>query len=122
MLKKIAAVALIAAAATTTVATPAFASAGGCNDRSCIEVDGSGLRVESILARTTHGDRFYGHFRIYGGGIDVNSTTGTWDFSGFKIYPRRDLPNGSVLCVEGWVKNDNGGHSLIGRPCVEVHF
>jgi hypothetical protein len=121
MLKKIAAVALIAAAATTTVATPALASAGGCNDRSCIEVDGSGLRVNWILARTTAGDSFYGHFRIYGGGIDVNSATQNWGFSGFRISPQRDLPNGSVLCVEGW-EQTGGGHNLIGRPCVEVHF
>ncbi|MDX3188363.1 hypothetical protein PV458_08145 [Streptomyces sp. MN03-5084-2B] len=120
MLKKIAAAALVAAA-TTTMAAPAFASAGGCNDRSCIEVDGSGLRVNSILARTTYGDRFYGHFHIYGGGIDINSVTQSWGFSGFKIYPGRDLPNGSVLCVEGWEKTDSG-HNLIGRPCVEVHF
>jgi len=121
MLKKIAAAALVAAAATTTMAAPAFASAGGCNDRSCIEVDGSGLRVNSILARTTYGDRFYGHFHIYGGGIDINSVTQNWGFSGFKIYPGRDLPNGSVLCVEGWEKTDSG-HNLIGRPCVEVRF
>ena len=38
MLKKIAAATLIAAAATTAVATPALASAGGCNDRTCVEV------------------------------------------------------------------------------------
>ena len=121
MLKKIAAAALVAVAATTAAATPALASAAGCNARTCIEVDGSGLRVDRILARTTHGDSFYGHFRIYGGGIDVNSWTGNWNFSGYSISPRRDLPNGSVLCVEGWEKTDSG-HNLIGRPCVEVHF
>jgi hypothetical protein len=121
MLKKIAAAALVAAAATTAVATPAFASAGGCNDRTCIEVDGSGLRVDMIQGHLKAGDSFYGHFHIYGGGIDVNSPTQTWGFSGYSIYPGRDLPNGSVLCVEGW-EQTGGGHAQRGRPCVEVQF
>jgi hypothetical protein len=123
MLKKMAAAAAVACAVTALVPTAAFASASGCNQGTCIAVEGQGLRVESIDASVLANSGFYGHYRIYGGGLDVNSSTGNWDSAvSWTIYPRRDLPNGSVLCVEAWVKNSDGGHSLRGRPCVEVRF
>lgn len=123
MFKKFAAAAAVACAATALVPTAAFASASGCNEGTCIGVEGKSLRVESITADSLSGRGFYGHYHIYGGGIDTNSSTGNWTPGlGWTIYPRRDLPNGSVLCVEAWVKNADGGHSLRGRPCVEVRF
>jgi len=124
MFKKFAAAAAVACAATALVPTAAFASASGCNEGTCIGVEGKSLRVESITADSLSGRGFYGHYHIYGGGIDFNTSTGNWEPGlGWTIYPRRDLPNGSVLCVEAWIKNPaDGGHSLRGRPCVEVRF
>ncbi|MEU7582222.1 hypothetical protein AB0B50_32090 [Streptomyces sp. NPDC041068] len=103
-------------------APSAFAGANGCNDRTCISVEGSGLRVEKISAATTWNGDFTGHFHIYGGGIDRNSATGFWGYhQKFTVPVGRDLPNGSVLCAEGW-EHTGSGMELRGRACAEVHF
>ena len=52
-------------------ATPsAEAGAAGCNGRTCIDVEGSGLRVERVPASATWNGDFTGRFHIWGGGID----------------------------------------------------
>ncbi|MFD0412560.1 hypothetical protein [Streptomyces sp. NPDC127108] len=109
-------------AAVAATAPSAFAGATGCNDRTCIAVAGSGLRVESVTASTTWNGDFNGHLHIYGGGIDRNSATGFWGYhQKFTVPVGRDLPNGSVLCAEGW-EHTGGGLQLRGRACAEVHF
>ncbi|MFE0171874.1 hypothetical protein ACFWZ2_06120 [Streptomyces sp. NPDC059002] len=103
-------------------APSAFAGATGCNQRTCIDVEGSGLRVERIGASTTWNGDFTGHFHVWGGGIDQNSATQFWGYhQKYTIPVGRDLPNGSVLCAEGW-EHTGGGMESRGRACVEVHF
>lgn len=100
----------------------ASAGATGCNQRTCIDVEGSGLRVERISASTTWNGDFTGHFHVWGGGIDQNSPTQFWGYhQKYTIPVGRDLPNGAVLCAEGW-EHVNGGLEPRGRACVEVHF
>ncbi|MDC0773321.1 hypothetical protein [Streptomyces sp. HD] len=68
------------------------------------------------------GGDFTGHFHIYGGGLDTNSATGFWGYhQKFTVPVHRDLPNGAVLCAEGW-EHAGGGYELRGRACAEVHF
>ncbi|MFE0258324.1 hypothetical protein [Streptomyces sp. NPDC059010] len=103
-------------------AAPASAGATGCNQRTCIDVEGSGLRVERISASTTWNGDFTGHFHVWGGGIDQNSPTQFWGYhQKYTIPVGRDLPNGSVICAEGW-EHTGGGMESRGRACAEVHF
>ncbi|MEU6350196.1 hypothetical protein ABZ896_12795 [Streptomyces sp. NPDC047072] len=114
--------AVCALAMTISGATAASAGANGCNDRTCISVDGSGLRVETIGASTTWGGDFTGHFHIWGGGIDTNSATQFWGYhQKFTVPVHRDLPNRAVLCAEGW-EHTSGGLRSRGRACEEVRF
>ncbi|MGW0842613.1 hypothetical protein ACWD26_21110 [Streptomyces sp. NPDC002787] len=70
---------------------------------------GQGLRVETISTATTWNGDFTGHFHIWGGGIHTNSATGFWGcHQKFTVPVHRDLPNGAVLCAEGW-EHLNGG-------------
>ncbi len=70
---------------------------------------------------TWNGD-FTGHFHIWGGGLDRNSPTGFWGYhQKFTVPVGRDLPNGSVICAEGW-EHVHGGYESRGRACAEVHF
>ncbi|MFE0104990.1 hypothetical protein [Streptomyces sp. NPDC059009] len=106
----------------TVGAPPAAAGATGCNDRTCIDVRGSGLTVESVGASTTWNGDFTGHFHIWGGGIDQNSPTQFWGYhQKFTIPVGHDLPNGTVLCAEGWEQVGDHVESR-GRACEEVHF
>ncbi|MFB9905235.1 hypothetical protein [Allokutzneria oryzae] len=111
-----------AAAATATLVTPAQAGMRGCNDITCIAINGSGLTVESVTASLTWRSRFYGHFHIWGGGIDLNTRTDTWSHpNSYTLTVRRDLPNRSVVCVEGW-EHYGGEMRSLGRPCGEIKF
>ncbi|NGO76784.1 hypothetical protein G6045_14070 [Streptomyces sp. YC504] len=102
--------------------SPASAGATGCNERTCIDVEGSGLRVEQVSASTTWNGDFSGHFHVWGGGIDQNSPTQLWGYhQKFTVPVGRDLPNGSVICAEGWEHLDGRMESR-GRACQEVHF
>ncbi|MFD9907188.1 hypothetical protein [Streptomyces sp. NPDC059063] len=118
-----AAMTFVCVGAAVTAAVPsAFAGARGCNGRTCIDVDGSGLRVETISASTTWNGDFTGHFHIWGGGIDQNSPTAFWGYhQKYTVPVHRDLPNGAVVCAEGW-EHVNGGLASRGRACAEVHF
>lgn len=103
-------------------APSAFAGARGCNDRTCIEVDGSGLHVNYVAASTTWGGDFTGHFHIYGGGLNANSGTGFWGYhQKYQINVGHDLPNRAVVCAEGW-EHTAGGYQLRGRACEEIKF
>ena len=117
------AVALGVVALTAASVPAAYAGARGCNNRTCIEVDGSGLHVNYVAASSTWGGDFTGHYHIYGGGLNYNSFDGFWGYHQvYRIDVGRDLPNGAVLCAEGWEKRAGGGYNLVGRPCEEVHF
>ncbi|KAL1919251.1 uncharacterized protein VTP21DRAFT_1943 [Calcarisporiella thermophila] len=60
-------------------------------------------KVETVSASTTWNGDFTGHFHIWGGGIDQNSATQFWGYhQKYTIPIHRDLPNGAVLCAEGW--------------------
>lgn len=103
-------------------APPASAGAAGCNDRTCIKVEGRGLHVDSVSASTTWGGDFTGHFHIYGGGLNANSPTGYWGYhQKYTVRVGRDLPNRSVVCAEGW-EHLNGRFQLRGRACEEIRF
>ncbi|MDQ7809101.1 hypothetical protein Q5425_35700 [Amycolatopsis sp. A133] len=112
----------MAATASATLATPAYAGMSGCNNLVCIRIDGSGLNVKSVRASLTSNSRFYGHFHIYGGGLDRNTVTQSWGYPNSYTLPvNRNLPNGSVICVEGW-SHVNGGVNSVGRACGQVSF
>jgi len=114
--------AVCALAMTIAGAPAASAGATGCNQRTCVIVDGAGLRVETVAAATTWNGDFTGHFHIWGGGIDTNSATQFWGYHRkFTVPVHRDLPNGAVLCAEGW-EHTGGGLESRGRACAEVHF
>ncbi|MGF1430295.1 hypothetical protein [Kitasatospora sp. LaBMicrA B282] len=111
-----------AAALVFTSAPAASAGAAGCNDRTCIAVDGSGLHVASVSASTTWDGDFTGHFHLYGGGLDANSPTAFWGYhQHYTLQVGRDLPNRSVVCAEGW-EHTPGGYRLRGRACEEIKF
>ncbi|MFJ9818707.1 hypothetical protein ACIRU3_26325 [Streptomyces sp. NPDC101151] len=114
---------LVSLVALVLTGTPsAEAGAAGCNGRTCISVEGSGLRVERVSASTTWNGDFTGHFHIWGGGIDRNSATGFWGYhQKYTVPVGRDLPNGAVLCAEGWEHVDGHMESR-GRACEEVRF
>lgn len=114
---------LVSLVALVLTATPsAEAGARGCSERTCVDVAGSGPTVDRVSASTTWNGDFTGHFRIWGGGIDQNSATGYWGYrQKFSVPVGRDLPNGSVLCAEGWEHVDGRLESR-GRACEEVHF
>ncbi|WP_211767602.1 hypothetical protein [Kutzneria sp. CA-103260] len=103
-------------------APAAFGGARGCNKRTCVEVDGSGLHVNYIAASTTWNGDFSGHFHIWGGGIDQNSGTGFWGYHQvYKVGVGRDLPNRAVVCAEGW-EHAGGRLNSMGRACEEIKF
>ncbi|MBH1934386.1 hypothetical protein I5Q34_08795 [Streptomyces sp. AV19] len=103
-------------------APSADAGARGCNHRTCISVQGGGLRVDSVSASTTWNGDFTGHFHIWGGGLDTNSRKGFWGYhQQFTVRVGRDLPNRSVVCAEGWEHVD-GGFQSRGRACEEIHL
>lgn len=116
-------IAALAVAALAAAGAPA-ASAGarGCNHRTCIDVDGSGLRVNYIGASTTWGGDFTGHFHVWGGGVDRNSPTALWgDRQPYRVDVDRDLPDRAVVCAEGW--EHIGGHlESRGRACEEIRL
>ncbi|MCX5205898.1 hypothetical protein OG897_31275 [Streptomyces sp. NBC_00237] len=65
---------------------------------------------------------FSGFFHIYGGGVDRTSQTQFWGPQDtYEIHVGRDLPNGSLLCAEGWEKFGDR-FELRGRPCMEIRF
>ncbi|WP_223770694.1 hypothetical protein [Streptomyces huiliensis] len=100
----------------------AEAGANGCNQRTCVSVEGSGLRVERVSASTTWNGDFTGHFHIWGGGLDANSPTAFWGYhQKFTVPVGRDLPNRSVVCAEGWEHTSSGLQSR-GRACEEIRF
>ncbi|WP_269859149.1 hypothetical protein [Streptomyces sp. RPT161] len=101
-------------------APSAFAGGAGCNDRTCLSVDGRGLHVDAVSASTTWGGDFTGHFHIYGGGLNANSPTGFWGYhQKYTVPVGRDLPNHAVVCAEGW-EHTGSGPQLRGRACEEV--
>ncbi|GAA4001249.1 hypothetical protein GCM10022247_22320 [Allokutzneria multivorans] len=110
-------------AAMSTLVVPAQAGMSGCNDITCITINGSGLSVHSIRASLTWRSKIYGHFHIWGGGIDMNTHTATWTHpEGYTLRVGRDLPNRSVVCVQGWEHQSGGGTRSIGRACGEIKF
>ena len=115
-------IALAVTALAAAGAPAAFAGARGCNHRTCVEVDGNGLYVNYVGASTTWNGDFTGHFHIWGGGIDTNSATGFWGYhQEYKVGVGHDLPNGAVVCAEGW--EHAGGHlNSMGRACEEIEF
>ncbi|MCF3106132.1 hypothetical protein IPZ58_31855 [Streptomyces roseoverticillatus] len=100
----------------------AEAGSRGCNHRTCISVQGSGLHVDSVSASTTWNGDFTGHFHIWGGGLNANSATGYWGYhQQYTVHVGRDLPNRSVVCAEGW-EHVNGRLESRGRACEEIRF
>ncbi len=74
-----------------------------------------------MRASLTYNSRFFGHFHIYGGGLDVNTKPArSWGYpDSYTLNVQRDLPNRSLVCVEGW-SHVNGRFDLMGRACGEI--
>jgi hypothetical protein len=97
-------------------------SASGCNGWVCVYVYGSGLYVDRVTVwRDSWAPQYTGHhdillpvspYRVHGvqgyGPPSVN------------YYPRRNYPNYSKVCGEGW-RYYSGSWHLTGRPCVTIH-
>ena len=116
------AIAALTAAATTSVvlpASPASASATGCNRNVCIHVQGDGLYVDHI-ASWADDDSFLGHF--YVGAMNTNSPERLWDTDDkWTLFPQRNFNNGTKICTTGWRRDSNNHWTNIGSPCVTVH-
>ncbi|WP_143591497.1 hypothetical protein [Thermoactinospora rubra] len=123
-LRKLMTLSLATLAATTiasATAAPANAGMRGCNGMICVNIDGSGLRVNTVRASLTWGSSFYGRLHIYGGGLDKWSAIDHWAHGeGLLQEVYRDLPNRAWVCAEGWRYNGNVKGSLVGRACGEI--
>lgn len=113
--------AVTAATALLVTAAPS-ASAGGrsCAGQACLTVEGTGLYVAKATATTTPDSEFFGHFRMYGGGLNGISSTQHWhEGSRYTLALGRTLPDHTKICVEGWEHVDK---KVIprGRTCVEI--
>ncbi|WP_409494344.1 hypothetical protein [Amycolatopsis sp. cmx-11-12] len=112
----------MAAVASVALAGPAQAGMRSCDNLVCIGIDGSGVRVNSVTASLTSNSRFFGHFHIYGGGLEKNTQIDSWGHpASYKLAVNRNLPNRSVVCVEGW-SHVSGRFDLVGRACGEIKF
>lgn len=104
-------------------AAPAFAAAkSGCNGWACVEITGSGNRVDSIRAHTDGPLdilNFYGHFRLFGPGFAYNTSdrANPWTLVHIRNI-NRTFPSGSKFCVEAYQKNSDGSYTRRGLPCV----
>ncbi|GHG53811.1 hypothetical protein [Streptomyces griseocarneus] len=103
-------------------ATPS-ASAGGrsCSGQACLTVDGTGRYAARATATTPPGSQFFGHFRMYGGGLNGTSATQHWhEGSKYTLALGRNLPDHTKICVEGWEHLEEKRVAR-GRTCVDIH-
>jgi hypothetical protein len=97
-------------------------SASGCNGWVCVYVIGSGLYVESITVwRDSWAPQYTGHHDILLP-VSPHRVNGRQAYGppSVKYYPRRNYPNNSRVCGEGW-QYSGGRYILRGRPCVTIH-
>lgn len=80
-------------------------------------------KVEASSQSLTPGA--YYHFHVYntsGGGYDVNEQEfrATSAYHTFTVFPGRNFPSGSLMCVDGYEQQASGYFRLLGRPCVTI--
>ncbi|MBB4893696.1 hypothetical protein FHS39_002727 [Streptomyces olivoverticillatus] len=110
------ALALLAAAV-----PPASAGGSTCSGQACILVEGSGLYVSRVTATPAQDAQFYGHFRMYGGGVNGDSAVQVWHKgSRYTLALGHGVPDHTKFCVEAW-EHINDQKRQVGRTCVDIH-
>ncbi|GAA4001242.1 hypothetical protein GCM10022247_22310 [Allokutzneria multivorans] len=122
--RRVAVSAAVVAATMSTLVVPAQATVSGCNVDTCILIKGEGLHVDHIRvgmdAWTLERDA---HFRIWGGGIDMNTPRKTYSWNRhihFTLELSRSVPRGTKFCTEGWEHMPDGSLKSMGLPCATV--
>ncbi|SDD50452.1 hypothetical protein [Actinokineospora iranica] len=129
--RALAALAATAALTTTVAATPAAATAESgkdCGWYTCVSVDSTGLRVNSMRGYVTGTDptkNFYGFYRFFIGSWKSDSSTGRWwtySEDVVVIPPQTTWPNGTLACMVPMQQNtfDDGFHELERPHCVTL--
>ncbi|GHC51992.1 hypothetical protein GCM10010507_30010 [Streptomyces cinnamoneus] len=101
------AVGIVALVAVTAPSAEAGAGAGvgtaSCAVQTCISVAGEGRLVYRVSASATPGGEFFGHFRMYGGGLKGESALRHWRYGQpYTVALGRTVPDRTVFCAEGW--------------------
>ncbi len=124
----------IAAGAICAMPLTASASAHGCASGgkvdSCITVNGQSTFVETVdtSANISGHTAVLGHFHVYGGGLEFNSSDQHYYNDGFfaKEVPGptyrvdRSLPDGAQVCVS-FVEKDTAGQHVYPPACETIH-
>ncbi len=128
--------AALAIAGTGVVAVPltASASAHGCASGgkvdSCITVTGQSTYVETVMggANISGHTSVFGHFHVYGGGLEFNSADDHYYNDGFfskevngpTFRVDRPLPDGAQVCA-AFVERQAGGPHVYSPACETIH-
>ncbi|WP_378730815.1 hypothetical protein [Nocardia brasiliensis] len=69
------------------------------------------------------GSEFYGHFRIFGPGINGQSKVQEWkEGSRYSVAVGHGVKNHTKICAEGWEHSASGEDKrAVGRACVDIH-
>ena len=117
---------LLLAVCATQFVLPSAAQAdgGGSNGWTRLEIKGKGTYVRQVQVHTNRWSEvlsFYGHFRVWGPGIDFRTEDrhNRWTLVHYRNI-NRHLPNGSKICAEAFSKNKDGTYRKRGLPCVEI--
>ncbi|MCA6091569.1 hypothetical protein LE181_05240 [Streptomyces sp. SCA3-4] len=126
-------VALVAVTAPSAAAGAPGAGAASCAVQTCISVAGEGRLVYRVSASATPGGEFFGHFKMYGGGLKGESALRHWRYGQpYTVALGRTVPDRTVFCAEGWehvvddkvqlLGKERGPDKLKprGRACVQI--
>jgi hypothetical protein len=94
----------------------------GINSRVMVAVTGCGLYVDHVtVSKVDYVAPYTGHHDILlpVSPYRVNGVNG-WGPPQVRYYPRRNMPNYSKICGEGWTYR-SGHWDLTGRPCLTIH-
>ncbi|MEV4432964.1 hypothetical protein [Streptomyces sp. NPDC049585] len=101
-------------------AAPAGADASVCDGGTCVIVEGSGLYVAKISASPAPDGDFFGHFHLYGAGLNTTSAVRHWRHGQrYTLAPGRRLPAPDRICVEG-VEHVEEKTLPHGRACATI--
>ncbi|MER5784697.1 hypothetical protein ABT104_23690 [Streptomyces mobaraensis] len=102
------------------VAPPASAGGGDCVGQTCLQVERNGLYVARATVTPAPGAKFFGHYRLYGGGVDNTSAVQHWhEGLRYTVAWGRGVADRTKICAEGW-EHVGGKLKPLGVKCVEI--
>ncbi|MGK5636728.1 hypothetical protein ACSNOK_00140 [Streptomyces sp. URMC 126] len=102
------------------VTPPASAGGGSCAGQTCLAVEGAGLYVARATVTPPPGAAFYGHYRLYGGGVDNTSALQHWHQGlRYTVAWGRGVAEHTKICAEGW-EHVGAKQRSLGKTCVEI--